>query len=246
LTHRWQLDWLRGLVVAGPLVVFFVVGLVVSVKIGGGSNLHNLDMYLIGLLFASALAWRAGGYKALAFLDKEPVWVQSLLVVMMLVFAYPPVLGAGPLKLPANDIVQRALSGINEQVELAVQEGEVLFMDQRQLLTFGYVPKIPLVDDYEKKFMMDTAMEGDATYFSSLYKDLARHRFSLIVSEPLHTRVRESEYQFGDENNAWVRWVAAPVLCYYKPLETYKAVKVQLLVPRAGGGDCPEIPGGTP
>jgi len=34
-------------------------------------------------------------------------------------------------------------------------------MDQRQLLTFGYVPKIPLVDDYEKKYMMDTAMTGD-------------------------------------------------------------------------------------
>jgi hypothetical protein len=245
-THRWQLDWLRGLVVAGPLVLFLAVGLVVSVKIGGGSNLHNLDMYLIGLLFAAALAWRAGGFRALAYLDKEPVWVQSLMIVMMLVFAYLPLRGAGPIELPADDTVEHALSGIREQVALAAQEGEVLFMDQRQLLTFGYVPKIPLVDDYEKKLMMDTAMSGDSSYFESLYKDLARHRFSLIVSEPLRTRVRASDYQFGDENNAWVKWVAAPVLCYYKPLVTYKEVKVQLLVPRAGGGDCPDIPGGAP
>jgi hypothetical protein len=168
------------------------------------------------------------------------------MVVMMLVFAYQPLLGAGPIDLPADDIVNNALTGIREQVELAAQEGEVLFMDQRQLLTFGYVPKIPLVDDYEKKYMMDTAMTGDADYFNSLYQDLARHRFALIVSEPLRTRVRQSEYQFGDENNAWVKWVAGPVLCYYKPLVTYKEVKVQLLVPRAGAGECNDIPAGAP
>jgi hypothetical protein len=75
---------------------------------------------------------------------------------MMLVFAYQPILNAAPISLPADSAVEEALSKINEEVELAAQEGEVLFMDQRQLLTFGYVPKIPLVVDYEKKFMMDT------------------------------------------------------------------------------------------
>lgn len=245
-TRRWRLDWLRGLVVAGPLVLFLIVGLVVSVKIGGGSNLHNLDMFLIGLLLAAALAWRAGGYLVLAHLDKESIWVQSLLVVMMLVFAYQPLLGAGPISLPAKDTIEQALAKINEQVELAAKEGEVLFMDQRQLLTFGYVPKIPLVVDYEKKFMMDTAMAENAAYFAGLYKDLASQRFSLILSEPLRTRERESDYQFGDENNIWVKWVAGPVLCYYEPLATFKEVRVQLLVPRTGGGDCPDLPESVP
>jgi hypothetical protein len=245
-TNRWKLDWLRGLVVAGPLVLFLGVGLVVSVKIGGGSNLHNLDMFLIGLLLAAALAWRAGGFRALAHLDQEPEWVQILLVLMMLVFAYQPVLGAGPVELPAKDRVDKALSELREQVGIAAQQGEVLFMDQRQLLTFGYVPQIPLVAEYEKKLMMDTAMGGDESYFIPLYKDLARHRFTLIVSDPLHTRVRESDYQFGDENNAWVKWIAAPVLCYYKPLVTFKDVKVQLLVPRDGEENCADIPGVAP
>ena len=245
-TRRWGLDWLRGVVVAGPLVLFLIVGLVVSVKIGGGSNLHNLDMFLIGLLLAAALAWRAGGYLVLAHLDKESIWVQILLVVMMLVFAYQPLLGAGPISLPPKDTIEQALAKINEQVALAAQEGEVLFMDQRQLLTFGYVSKIPLVVDYEKKFMMDTAMSENAAYFEGLYKDLASHRFSLIISEPLRTRERESDYQFGDENNIWVKWVAGPVLCYYQPLATFKEVRVQLLVPQAGGGDCKDIPEGLP
>jgi hypothetical protein len=203
-------------------------------------------MFLIGLLLAAALAWRAGGYLVLAHLDKESIWVQILLVVMMLVFAYQPLLGASPVSLPPKDTIDQALSKINEQVELASKDGEVLFMDQRQLLTFGYVAKIPLVVDYEKKFMMDTAMSENATYFEGLYKDLANHRFSLILSEPLRTRERESDYQFGDENNIWVKWVAGPVLCYYKPLETFKEVRVQLLVPREGGGDCAELPEGLP
>ena len=245
-TRRWQLDWLRGLVVATPLALFLCVGLVVSVKIGGGSNLHNLDMFIIGLLIAAALAWMAGGFRVLAHLDKEPIWVQILMVVMMLVFTYQPLLGAGPIELPSKDRVDKALTTLRTEVEIAAQQGEVLFMDQRQLLTFGFVPKIPLVVEYEKKLMMDTAMTGDEFYFLPLYADLARHRFSLIVSEPLHTRVRESEYQFGDENNAWVKWVASPILCYYEPLVTFKDVKVQLLTPREDGGDCPDIPGGAP
>jgi hypothetical protein len=245
-TGRWQLDWLRGLVVAAPLAIFLCVGLIVSVKIGGGSNLHNLDMFIIGLLIAAALAWRAGGFRVLAHLDTEPIWVQILMVVMMLFFTYQPLLGAGPLELPPKDRVDKALITLRTEVEIAAQQGEVLFMDQRQLLTFGFVPKIPLVVEYEKKLMMDTAMTGDESYFLPLYADLARHRFSLIVSEPLHTRVRESEYQFGDENNAWVKWVAGPILCYYKPLVTFKDIRVQLLVPREGGGDCPDIPGGAP
>jgi hypothetical protein len=35
-----------------PLLAFLVVGLIVSTKIGGGGDLHNLDMFLIGIFFA--------------------------------------------------------------------------------------------------------------------------------------------------------------------------------------------------
>ncbi len=71
-----------------------------------------------------------------------------------------------------------------------------------------------------------------AAYFDLFYRDLAKKRFSLIVSEPLKVNLQGSAHQFGEENDAWVKWVAAPILCYYEPIETLKGVKVQLLVPR--------------
>jgi hypothetical protein len=241
-SRRWPLDRLRGMAVVFILLLFLGVGLVVSVKIGGGSNLHNLDMFLIGMVFAAALAWRAGGYQTLAHLGDEKLWVQWLVVVMMAIYAYPPVLGARPLKLPSQDKVDKALTTIQEEVQDASQQGEVLFMDQRQLLTFGYVPNIPLVPDYEKKFLMDNSLSDNQALFEKFYKDLAEQRFSLIISEPLRARTREGDHHFSDENNAWVKWVSAPILCYYKPLVTFREVKVQLLVPRQGTTYCPELP----
>jgi len=240
--RRWQLDWLRGAILLINLSLFLAVGLVVSVKIGGGNNLHNLDMFLIGLVFTAALAWQAGGYRALIDLGREPRWVQFTLIAMFAIFALQPLLSVKPLALPPAEVVQKALQTVQEEVERAASQGEVLFIDQRQLLTFGYVPKIPLVVDYEKKYMMDKAMAGDEKYFRQFYTDLANHRFALIVSEPLRLRIRESDYQFGAENNAWVKWVSAPILCYYKPIATFRETRVELLEPRQGENSCPELP----
>jgi hypothetical protein len=50
-------------------------------------------------------------------------------------------------------------------------QGRVLFMDQRQLLTFGYVEDVPLVPEYEKKVLMNAAMGADANYFAPFYAD---------------------------------------------------------------------------
>jgi hypothetical protein len=88
---------------------------------------------------------------------------------------------------------------------------------------------------------MNEALASDGTYFDEFYKDLIAHRFSLIVSEPLRTPVQDSTFQFGEENNAWVKWVSAPLLCYYEKLETLKNVKIQLLVPKAIPEDCSSV-----
>jgi hypothetical protein len=135
--------------------------------------------------------------------------------------------------------VIKALDVLNRQVAQAQKSGEVLFMDQRQLLTFGNIQDVPLVNEYEKKYMMDQAMAGDQTYFEQFYRDLADQRFSLIITEPLFTRIKDSSDSFGEENNAWVRWVAEPLLCYYAPARKIQSVDVQLLVPREDPQNCP-------
>ncbi len=47
-----------------------------------------------------------------------------------------------------------------------------------------------------------------------------------------------ASFEFGEENNAWVKWVSVPVLCYYEPVKTIKAMRVQLLIPKAEVDDC--------
>jgi hypothetical protein len=140
--------------------------------------------------------------------------------------------------LPPQAEVDEILQTIRQEVDKAGSQGEILFMDQRQLLTFGYVKNVPLVPEYEKKVLMNAAMGAEAQYFQGLYSDLAAKRFSLIISEPLRAPIKDSSYQFGEENNAWVEWVVRPVLCYYEPIETFKSAQIQLLVPRQGDVDC--------
>lgn len=114
-------------------------------------------------------------------------------------------------------------------------------MDQRQLLTFRYIEDIELISAYEKKRMMDEALSENAAYFDEFYADLSMHRFALVVSSRLRTPIKDSAYGFGEENNAWVKWVARPILCYYEEQDTLNDVKVELLVPRAAPLDCSAV-----
>jgi hypothetical protein len=140
--------------------------------------------------------------------------------------------------LPSDAETQSVLEVIRGHVEKAEMEGDVLFMDQRQLLTFGYIRDIQLIWEYEKKWMMDKALSGDVVYFEPFYRDLADHRFSLIISDPLRAPIKDSGYEFGEENNAWVKWVAVPILCYYEPIKTMPDFRVQLLAPKSVMEDC--------
>lgn len=241
-SRQWQLDLWGQAAIILPALAFLVVGLVASVKIGGGGDLHNMDMFLLTLAFAAALAWRAGSHRTITQIAQQPAWVQGLLVLMMIILAVQSLRDSIPVRIPPAARAQETLSYIQEQVANATTEGEVLFMDQRQLLTFGEVPAIPLVVEYEKKYLMDQALSAEAEYFAGFHSDLAQTRFALIISEPLKVVYRGEEHHFGDENDAWVRWVAEPVLCYYEPIKTFKEVKVQVLVPREVPENCPDFP----
>ena len=233
--HRkgvWNTNMWQKVALVGGLAAFLGVGLVVSVKIGGGSNLHNLDMFLIALIFSTAGAWEQASSSS---------WVQKpgfsrlglFILAAIILPLWWPLVTALPRELPPPDAAKIALRGIQQQVSQAEERGEVLFMDQRQLLTFGLVDQVPLVDEYEKKRVMNKALGGDEVYFSNFYQDLAESRFSLIINEPLQTYLyQEEERNFASENNAWVRFVAEPMLCFYQVQKTYQEVGVELLIPR--------------
>ncbi len=253
--RRWMLNLLQKLAIVLPLLAFLVVGLIISVKIGGGGDLHNMDMFILGLLFTAALAWHNGAGAWIRD-DSPPLWVRVVLILLVVIPAYQPLKflkpdrvaeedmiwvmtladippqGPFPQLLPYEDESDEALSDIRSAVEQAAPNGEILFMDQRQLLTFRYITGVPLVAEYDKKVLINQAMSADEAYFKAFYRDLASRRFSLIITNPLHERIQTEADNFGEENNAWVEWVSTPVLCFYEELDTLKKVRVQLLVPK--------------
>jgi hypothetical protein len=233
----WRVNWIQALGYTFPSLVFLAGGLVASIKIGGGSNLHNLDMFLISLAILAGLA-----LKEMQEL-KTGLWsgmAKILLALILLIPSWSVIQTGVPLHLADDKTVELALETVYTKAFKAKERGEVLFLDHRQLLAFGYIKGIPLVPDYEKKYMMDQAMAGNAKYFQSFYQDLARQRFSLIISQPIFISEKTSdESPFPEENNAWVKWVAEPLLCYYTPVETIPEVELQFLVPRADPQGCP-------
>lgn len=263
--NRWKLNFLQKVSIVLPLLAFLIVGLIVSVKIGGGGDLHNMDMLIIGLLITAAIAWHNGLYEWVQIKHAMPVWGRVLLSVAIVLPAIKPLSEMRPLSinrdiqfvatladitpidplpnplpdtLPSDEDAQMALEKVQKAVASALSSGEILFMDQRQLLTFGYIRNVPLVPEYDKKLLIDMAMADNSSYFQTFYNDLAAHRFSLIITSPINRRLDKDEGHFDDENNAWVKWVTKPLLCYYEPLDHLKKVDVELLVPRTGALAC--------
>ncbi len=111
-------------------------------------------------------------------------------------------------------------------------------MYERQLLTFGLIPRVPLVPEDEVVSLMEMAISGNEPYLTQFYDDLAKHRFAAIVAHPQNLGVETGD--FIEESNAWNRLVAQPMLCQYKPVLTLDYSHVQILIPRAR--PCAEFP----
>lgn len=234
ITHKlWKFDLWQKLAIATPLLAFLVAGIIISVKIGGGSNLHNLDMLLLGILFVAGFAWNNNGRDWILESDARlPWWLRGVTLISIILPVGYQMLVVQPFTTPGTNEVNAALNYIQNAVDEAKVKGDVLFIDQRQLLTFGYITDVPLVADYEKKWMMDEAMANNAEYFTPFYQDLSKRRFSLIVSELMFIKWQGDEYNFGNENDAWVKWVSIPVHCYYEQVKAFDKLGIDLLLPR--------------
>ena len=231
LQKKWRTNWLQNLALLIIPGGFLVVGIIASVKIGGGSNLHNLDMLLMSLALIASSAFEFIIQKNGNASKLSPLASIILFIVLVSPVTFTLISGER-LSLPANEKISEALDTVQNKMERYSQQGEILFIDHRQLLTFNLVNNVPLVDDYEKKYLMDQAMANNEKYFSTFYKDLADKRFALIVNEPSNLVIRGSEYSFGEENDAYVKWVTIPLLCAYEPLYTSPETSMELMIPR--------------
>ena len=117
--------------------------------------------------------------------------------------------------------------------------GQSLFINERQLVTFGGVD-VPLVPDYEVVTLMEMAMSGNQTYLDKFYSDLAHHRFAAIVATKQNKGIRE-EGSLVEENNTWNSRISPYILCYYGPVLRVDSeiTNVEVYVPQAEPTNCP-------
>ena len=226
---------------AGVLILLGAGGLVVSLKIGGGSNLHNLDAYVVLLLLVSfSLVLRSEESEALtrSYESLPPFRQLALLVAVPVIFM---VGAASPWIRRDLAAAADSLGVIREAAQEVSGRGDrVLFISQRQLLTFGMIADVPLEPEYETVFLMEMAMAGNRPYLDRFHEQLRDRAFGLIVVDRLSTTIQGKGHNFGEENDAWVREVSLPILCWYEPMVSLKDPRVELLVPRAVGTGCDE------
>lgn len=236
---RWL--WIRVSGLWAMLLVLFAGGLVVSVKIGGGSNLHNVDAYL-------ALLMIIGGY--LYFNRFEPdedaaqpapnPWLMTLAVIA--VPLYTMLTLGGPVQLPLQGIVNASLTAVHEHINYAARDGgEVLFISQRHLIYFDEQIDVPLIPEYEKVFFMEMTMSKNPDYLGAFYEDLLSQRYTAIVSDKTLAHFKDRDEAWPEEHNVWVKYVSRPMLCYYQPRLTLRKVGLEILFPKPNAGECPII-----
>lgn len=249
LYHRWrEFHAIRLLGLSLILGVLFAGGILVSVKIGGGSNLHNLDAYLTLLMVIGGYIFfdrmQPDHLSQVDAAEREPSIAGShrlfklsrnaLLAGAVIIPLYFTLSSGGPLPTRDFSSAQAALQTINTFTQQTVnQGGEVLFISQRHLLTFNLVNNVPLVPEDELVFLMEMAMSKNSAYMDAFHADISHQRFAMIVSEPLVIQYQGRNHGFGEENDAWVSGVSEPVLCYYEPSITLDSVGVILYTPRA-------------
>jgi hypothetical protein len=229
----WRIWRLLGLL--SVLLVFLLGGLLVSVKIGGGNNIHNLDAFLtLVMVIASYLVF--GRFAPDRVIEANapgiPGWAIALAAGIPILITLPfqsfrPVPNVGPASHHGLAELQQIIDDTQRD-----HPGEILFLSERQLLTFDTIHGVKLVPDYEKWFLMEMAMGGNREYFDNFDRDLANHRFALIVSEPINTYDQDEGNFFGEENDAWVKWVSEPILENYTSIKEYDGEKIEIFIPK--------------
>jgi hypothetical protein len=233
----------RRLGIGAIILLLFLGGLIVSTKIGGGNNIHNLDAYLIILLVTGSYIYFD---KAIPDYDyKERGTSQRLVNLFVSLAVLIPII----FTLQEGKPVFRPDPARTENARLTIQEfatdtvtdgGKVLFMAERQLLTFGDIEGVPLVPKYERMNLMEMVMGGNQEYLAEFHERIENKEFDLIISEPLKTKFKGRSEPFGEENDVYVRLVSKPVLCHYEPIKTISKFSIQLLVPKQDSEDCSE------
>lgn len=235
LPRLGQWHTLRLLALLSIVVSLMIVGFIVSARIGGGNNIHNLDSYLVILGVITA-------YVAFdKFLPDEkvnrnvrdiPYYYFTLAILIPITFAVSALHPFPQLNhQQAWEDIQQVQTFISDAQEA---NGEILFIHQRHLIVFDMVGDVELVYEYEKVELMEMAMANNQDYLKQFWEDLKNHRFDLIIMEPIVIIFRPSTGYFAEENNAWVEHVSTRLLQSYDVIAEMIESNMIVLAPKTG------------
>ena len=244
LLARWLPNWnrfhpLRILGMFAAITILLLGGIVVSVKIGGGSNLHNLDAFLVILLVVGAGFYYHKAapeppdatYPASPLRASGSLWPLVFFVLLFPLRDLTQVGGALPRYNFAT--AEHEVAVLRNYIQHTARSGgEILFIDQRHLLSTKIISGVPLVADYEVVFLMEMVMGNNQVYLERFHQDLRAGRFASIVIGTPVVHYQDQDFAFPEENNKWVEQVAVPLLCFYKPEVQLPDSGMSILIPR--------------
>jgi hypothetical protein len=235
-------DWhpLRLVLIFAALLVLFLGGLIVSLKIGGGANVHNMDAYfsLLLIVFAYLIFAR---YRTQTGEIAQPAALHWLAIVLLLI---NPVwsfiqFGVGFSHYDSAR-TQSVLTSLQEYVDRTnAQDGEILFITQRHLISMHMLKDVTLVPEYEREDLMEIAMANNVEALGKFQQDMEYQRFALIVVDPLNYNILSRRRSFAEENNVWVTRIMKHILCNYREEIIFPEDEIALYVPQEGQRQCP-------
>ncbi len=233
-----QIHPLRWLGLFAMILALFAGSLVVSTKIGGGGDLHNMDVYatLLGVVTLFFIGGNVQTESERPGAAIHPWAVFAYGLVMPFLFLIPLL---SPYPRFKESAAQFGYHQLVQSVNQLGKNGPVLFINERQLVTFKEVD-VPLVSDYEVVTLMEMAMSGNQPYLDKFYSDLADHRFSAIVATKQNKGIKETG-ALAEENNVWNSRISPYILCYYQPATQIdvEITNVVVYVPGPTASNCP-------
>jgi hypothetical protein len=231
----WDKRWhfIRPLGLSVILLGLFFGGLLVSVKIGGGTNLHNMDVYLvILLLLAGEIFFGVGKDDA-----GKPLKVQMPEWLLAVIFAIPIIFvisyGGGGFPERDMDYAEGQLAQLQAYIDQAEKNGgDILFISQRHLITFGLVDNVTLVHAHEKLLLQEMAMSQNQAYLDALGLELAEQRYALIIHDPLPSEYRNADQApLAAENNVVLKEITPLFTCAYQEVNRLLDDGLSILAP---------------
>ena len=229
---RERLGFVRSSLVLLILMVFFLGGLIVSVKIGGGSNLHNFDAFIV-----LSLVFCTFGFFGFQSTRDESIEANVLSTLSGLGIIASCMVIVGLIAISVNSPKPYQQNEIHKEiVELQTlsskYEGNLLLLSDRQLVATGELNPKQFEPNFEVVTLMEMVMSNNVPYLNQFYSDLNHHKFSMIITKPLNSRLQDRSAKFSRENNLWVKKVEMPVLESYQLVAELPLSQIEIYIPK--------------